>query len=339
MGKSCTILAHVRNSKGEIVESRLFKDLLSYLDSRSLAKEYYYVGTDKGFLDRVRDKAKFDENGEITFSSLKRLAKINVKQERELEVLNKNIKAGVYSYEDAISKVVDFNRNNDLNDNYMATIVKEGNKYRLSVIPRTKSKEAELERTVQDRSLRDRIIYHLNKAGVSVEFLENDDKVEGRYSTINAEKTADGLYQLIQVANGKKATATLAEEAGHFAIGALGNSPLVERLMKILTPEVQKKILGEETYEEKYLGTNAAREVAGTLVGRAIMNNVDLKSPWGRLASRIFDLAKRVFATISGNDILKARIEAQSMARSIARGFMSQEQQGDIELPRRCNRP
>ena len=40
----CTVLAHVRNSKGEVVESVLFKDLLHHLSDRGLAKEYYAVG-------------------------------------------------------------------------------------------------------------------------------------------------------------------------------------------------------------------------------------------------------------------------------------------------------
>ena len=53
-------------------------------------------------------------------------------------------------------------------------------------------------------------------------------------------KTADGLYNLIQVINGKQIDKILAEEAGHFAIGALGKSPLVSRLEALLTPEVTR---------------------------------------------------------------------------------------------------
>jgi hypothetical protein len=39
-------LAHVRRPDGEVVESRLFKDLLHYTsNNRKLPKEYYAVGT------------------------------------------------------------------------------------------------------------------------------------------------------------------------------------------------------------------------------------------------------------------------------------------------------
>lgn len=330
MGKSCSIIAHVRNSEGKVVQSRLFNDLYAHLGDRALTKEYYKTGTDEQFLGRVRDRAKFDENGEITFNSLRKLANINVNQERLIANLNKEIGAGVYPYDEAITKVLDFNRNSSFNEDYMATITLSKGQYQLSIVPRTKANEAALEREVQNRALRDRLMYHLNKAGVAVGFLNEDDKVDGRYSTINAEKTADGMYQLIRVANGERLTETLAEEAGHFAVGALGNSPLVERLTNTLTPEVQKRLLGD-SYEEKALGSNSAREVAGTLVGRALMNEVDLDTPWNRLANRVADLAKRVFATIKGDEVLKAMVEAKTIARDIARGFMSAEQQGDIE--------
>jgi hypothetical protein len=37
---------------------------------------------------------------------------------------------------------------------------------------------------------------------------------------------------------GDHITPTLAQEAGHFAVGALGKDPLVLRLSEALTPEV-----------------------------------------------------------------------------------------------------
>lgn len=325
----CTILAHVRNSKGEIVESRLFKDLLHYTSDRGLAKEYYAVGTNSDFLNKVRDKAKFDENGEITFNSLHDLTKMNLDGDKLLNTLNKDVKAGTYSYQEAVNRLQSFNRNNAMNKKYMATIKEDKGLYKLSVVPRTEDNENALYKTIQQRSLQDRLMYHLTKAGVSVKFLEEGSKEEGRYSTVNAEQTSDGLYQLIQIAKGKKVTSALAEEAGHFTIGALGEDPLVKRLFGILTPEVQKNILGEE-YDSKVLGDNSAREVAGTLVGRAFENEVGNKTPWQRLANRIASKAKRIFATIKGDDIMKASIEAKNIANKIAEGFMSPNFKGDI---------
>ena len=64
MAESCSLKCHVRSPKGEVVESRLFNDLLHYTsNNRELTKEYYGVGTNQEFLDKVQGEAKFDENG------------------------------------------------------------------------------------------------------------------------------------------------------------------------------------------------------------------------------------------------------------------------------------
>lgn len=330
MGGSCSIDAHVRNSKGEVVQSRLFNDLQAHLNNRGLAKEFYGVGTNPEFLDAVRDKAKFDENGEITFNSLRKLAKIDVEEEKLLATLNKEVGAGVHEYNDAIARITNFNRSSGFKDDYIATITpKEGN-YEVSVIPRTSSEESKLEKVIQDRSLRDRIMYRLNQAGVSVQFIEEDSKVHGRYSTENVERTAEGMYQLIRLSRGEKLTVTLAEEAGHFAIGSLGNSPLVERLTNLVANEDTRKAIYGEDYTST-VGSESPREVAGHLVGKAIMDEVDKDTVWGKLSHRIVDLAKKIYATIKSDSVMMAKLEAKNIARSIARGFMTEKQQGNIE--------
>lgn len=330
MGNSCSIIGHVKNSKGEVVESKLWNDLLHHLSDRGLTKEFYRVGTDEKFLDRVRDKAKFDENGQITFNSLRKLANIDIKQEKLLADLNKDIGSGRMDYEEALGKLTNFNRNSQFNDEFMATIKKVGNQYELSIVPKNSANQAALEQEISNRTLRDRLMYHLNKAGVSVKFFENDDKEDGRYSTVNARKAADGMYNLIRIAHGEKLTSALAEEAGHFAVASLGNSPLVDRLTSLLTPDVQKKIFGDE-YDSKVLGANSKRETAGHLVGKHLMEEVDTDTAWDKLASRIASLAKRVFYTIKGDDVMKDILEADNIAKRIARDFMSENPTGSID--------
>ena len=331
MGESCSLVAHVKNSKGEVVESRLFNDLLHYTSNdRDITKQYYGVGTNQEFLNKVRDKADFDENGEITFNSLRKLSKLDIKEEKLIETLNEDIGAGTYDYEKAITKVQNFNRGSQFSKDYMAMITPEKGKYKLSIVPRTSYNESTLEKTIAKRTLRDRLMYHLNKAGVSVKFLEEDDKIDGVYSTENVEKAADGMYNLIRVANGEKLTETLAEESGHFAIGALGESPLVKRLTDLLEEDVQRKILGDN-FDSKAFGSSRRREVAGVLVGKALMNEVDNKSAWNKLANRIANLAKRIFATIKGDEVLKDILNAENIARNIARNFMSSEFEGNID--------
>ena len=331
MAESCSLKAHIKNSNGEVVESKLFNDLLHYTSDRGLTKEYYAVGTDKQFLEKVGDQAKFDQNGEITFQSLRKLANINIGEDKELNTLNKDIGAGTYEYSEAMGRLQSFNRQSQYNDKYMATVVSNSRgQYELQVVKKTAANEALLDKEISNRTLQDRIIYHLNKLGVDVSFIENDEKINGKYSTKNAKQTAEGLYQLVQIANGKSTTSALAEEAGHFVIGSLGNSPLVQRLTSLLTPEVQKQIVGQE-YDSKYLGDNSAREIAGQLVGKALEGSIDQETPWNKLAHRIANAAKRIFYSLKGDQIAKDAMEAEKIANDIAKGFMSPNFQGNVE--------
>ena len=326
------MLAHVRNPKGEVVESRLYKDLLHYTsNNRQLTKEYYAVGTNESFLSRVKDIAEFDENGEITFKSLQRLANLQVNEDSLMQILNKDLGAGEMAYDEAISRLASFNRSSSYNDSYMATITPSTNGlYTLSVIKKNKANQVALGEVIANQTLQNRIKYHLNKAGIAIDFIESDEKINGRYSTKNATKTANGLYQLIKIANGEHVEATLAEEAGHFVVGAMGKSPLVQRLLKLLNEDVQRKVLGED-YQGKYFGDSARREVAGTLIGEALAGNIDKRTPWQSLVNRIVTNAKKVSATIKSDEVMKASLEAREIAEYEAAGFMSDKFEGTVE--------
>jgi hypothetical protein len=327
----CVIKPRVKNKNGEYVDSELFSSLLHYTNDRELAKQYYAVGTSPEFLSRVASEAKFDSNGEITFQSLRQLTKLNLNDEKVKQTLNKDIGSGVYSYNEAMPKLQSFNRNSQYNDKYMATIInREDGRVELKVVDKNNTNTAELNNNIANRSLQERIKFYLNRAGVDYTFLDEGDRVNGRYSTVNATKTADSLYQLIRVANNEQIDSSLAEEAGHFAVGALGNSPLVQRLERLLTPDVQRVIMGDE-YDTVAYRDNPAREVAGYLVGRAINGEIDKRSSWQNLVGRIVNQIKRVFNNITGNEIANARLEATRTADAIAQGFMSPGFQGTVE--------
>lgn len=332
MADSCNICAQITNHNGEVVDSRLFKDLLHYTSNdRATAKKLYQISMNQEFMDKVKDRAQFDENGEITLKSLLDLTKTSLNNEKVLNALNDDIGAGTYSYQEAIQKLQNFNRDSQWKDNYLATLTPtEDGQYHLSVVKKTSAEESRLNKIISNQTLLDRIISILASHGVAVDFLK-DGNSQSRYSTENAVKTADGMYHLIRIVNGEKVTEELAEEAGHFAVGALGNSPLVERLLNLLTPEVQREALGSDTYENKYLGKDSRREVAGDLVGRALNSGIDKRTAWGNLVSKIADLARRVFYTIKGDSVRVARLKAEQIADQIAKGFMSPNFGGSLE--------
>lgn len=340
MGGTCTILAHVRNSNGEVVESNLFKDLLHYTsNNRELAKQYYGVGTNETFLSKVREKEEYeeDENGEITFKSLKNLAKMDLETDKLIDTLNKDIHSGKYDYEDALRKVQNFNENNIFSDKVLATMIPVGNQYFVSVIPLTKNvtdrgkgkeevvnsdEKSKLHDVVRNKELEKRILELLKRNKVSVKFIEGESE-GGRYSTENIVNAENGLYGLIEIIEKGNTTETLAEEAGHFAVGALGDYPLVRRLENLLSDErVQREALGEEEYNHANLGNNPAREGAGKLVGDALQRDLGNGKVYYTLANRIANLAKRIFYNFTGNEVRWAAAKAEQIANKIAYQFV-----------------
>lgn len=351
MSKSCTVMAHVINAKGEIVESKLFNDLLHYTsDNRELSKEYYKVGTSEEFLSQVRDSDDFqvDENGEITLQSLRTLSEMDIETDKLVQVLNKDIGEGEYSYNDAIMRVQKFNENHVFADQMLATMTSIGNgRYYVSVVPKIKtvtdskgnkqkiSNEADerqkLHKAVRDKELENRIKELLRRHKVSVKFLEGEEK-GGRYSTENAVKMEDGLYGLIEANENGYTSEVLAEEAGHFAVGALGDNPLVQRLEGLLqNPEVQSEALGELEFDKTNLGDNPAREVAGKLVGKALQRKLENNSAIKVLANRIANLAKRVFYNITGDQVRWLAAKAEQTANRIAYQFVEGDNSFSLE--------
>lgn len=333
MANSCSLDVYIRDKNNEVAQSELWKSLKKHSKSREAAKRNYAIASDSNYVSKLQEEGvdvKFDKNGEMTFGTFRKLPISDITDEALLKSLNEEIKAGNYDYEDAVTKVQDFNRNEDYNKDFLAVLIRNPDgKYAVSVVKNNSTNRHMLFKQIRNRSLRDQIIYQLREAGVSVEFLENDEHYSGRYSTENVQMAANGLYALIHIGKGENVDAVLAEEAGHFAVGSLGESPLVKRLLKALTPEVQKKILGER-YEEKELGKNPAREIAGRLVGQSLIKQGS-QTVWGRLADRIANLAKSIFATFTHNTVLQAELEAERIANKIAYGFMAEEQQGTLE--------
>lgn len=329
MEEGCVFKPTVRNKEGKEVRSRLFDNLLHFSSNdREFAKKYYFIGTNDEFLRTNARYVEYDENGEITFKSLKNLVSLDISSEKIINQLNKDIGSGEHGYGEAVSLMTSFNNNSPYNDEYMATIsTVEGGKANLQVVRKTTANQTALEETLTNKSLFDRIKQAVERVGGSIDFIDED---YSKYDTINAKKAESGLYNVIFLSKKGDLTADMAEEAGHFAVGALGNNPLVKRLESLCTPEVQERILGEH-YRDVQGRKNPRRETAGFLVGQYIMNEVDQESTLSRLAGRIVNLAKRMFYRLTLDDVGRMREEAKAIAKNIARGFMSGDNAGSIE--------
>lgn len=93
MANSCAIIPRVKNNKGEVVESRLFKDLLSYTSDRNETKRIYLITKSDNFIQTWNPRLDLDENNEPTFRSLfdKTNLKEYISEEKILERLNMEV--------------------------------------------------------------------------------------------------------------------------------------------------------------------------------------------------------------------------------------------------------
>ena len=309
----------VENPRGERVQSRLFADLKKFTGSYEEAKKYYMMTQDDGLMSRIRG-LEHDENGEPTCASFmdaigRSRGALDVERSLGDEV------KGVKSYADAERSMRRFNSSSRWRGKYVMTAADVGDGYELSIVKDEPGARQAAARIMEDASIRNGIMSLLSKYGVSVEFMKLEHGEKGRYSTINAKRNAAGMYELIKLSYGEDVTDTLAEEAGHFAIGALGDSPLVKRLLELLTPELRETMLGDKA--DDYLGSHPERETAGRLVGEALLGRLSKDSPAHTLVGRIINRIKNVFRRFKKGDVELVRQKAERLAGEIAGRFVS----------------
>ena len=71
MAKNCAIIPKVKNKKGQLVDSKLFKDLLSFTsNNRSEAIRIYLITKNDSFIKDWNPRLTLDDNNEPTIKSL-----------------------------------------------------------------------------------------------------------------------------------------------------------------------------------------------------------------------------------------------------------------------------
>ena len=94
MAKNCAIIPQVKNKKGQIVDSRLFKDLLSYTDNnRAETVRIYTITKNPEFIKKWTERLTLDDNNEPTLRSLLKQTNLSqiIPESKVLEKLNREI--------------------------------------------------------------------------------------------------------------------------------------------------------------------------------------------------------------------------------------------------------
>lgn len=355
MARNCAIIPQVKNNKGQLVDSRLFKDLLAYTgNNRAEATRLYLITKNSDFIKVWNPKLELDSNNEPTISSLLKTTNISsvIPEAKVLEKLNKDIgyyKKGMTrpalvlnndsNYKTLLDKAIAFNKNSEFKDDYVARIIKiqDSETSRMyigvKVEKRNKLNSIEADKMLYNNNLNTRLRDILTSKGISIgalTALEQRMAINGVTDFDVAKNTANGLIEMIRLAEGIKGEKALPEEFAHFAIEAMGDSPLISRLINNLNSNGLVKEILKDSYDDYYTlykgDTNKlAREAAGKLLAKHLLKEEPLlNKPYKNLLDRLISAIKNLFKTINANQIQKALYEADkdfgNLARSILNG-------------------
>ena len=360
MAKNCAIIPQVKNKKGQIVDSRLFKDLLSYTDNnRAETVRIYTITKNPEFIKKWTGRLTLDDNNEPTLRSLLKQTNLSqiIPESKVLEKLNREI--GYYkkgmdrpalwidndeNYLKLTRKAIAFNQNSEFRDDYVARVIRiadnESSRIFIGVrvSKRNKAYSIEADKMAYNTALNDRLRDILAAHGVSVGVLNNLERrlgVNGVTDFDTAKTAANGLIEMIRLAEGVEGEKALPEEFAHFAIEAMGDSSLINRLLNNLsTTGVIQEILGDEyeTYNTLYNGDTAklAKEAAGKLLAKHLLKAEPIeRKPYKNLLERVISAIKSFFKTLNANQIQKAIYEADRdfgrLARDILNGRMDEQ--------------
>lgn len=353
MKKDCAIIPKVFNKKGIKVDSRLFKDLLSFnSNNRQKAYNQYLIIQSEDFINNYLPKLEVDENGEPTIHSL--LEKTNldkyINQEQILEVLNRKI--GFYkreadrpayyldnkeNYDKLIKKVIEFNTTSDFKNEYIARIIRipDNESHRLflgvRVYPKTKLYSIEADKMEYNYSLNEKLKNILASKGISIGSLTTLEErlgVSGVAEFDIAKVSAEGLIELIRLANGERGEKALPEEFAHCIFEMLDNN-LSDRFMNLLYKDnLVLDILGND-YNEYYSLYNGdqvrlAKEAAGKLLAKHLLNEETIPNkPYKNLLERIISYIKNILKKLDIITIKEAMVDADKQFGDLAKGILN----------------
>ena len=360
MARNCAIIPQVRNNKGQVVDSKLFKGLLAYTgNNRSEATRLYLITKSSEFIKNWNPRLTLDENNEPTLRSLLQKTNISdvIPESKVLERLNREI--GYYkrgmdkpalwvnndeNYQKLLQKAISFNQTSDFRDDYVAKIIKiqDTESPRIfigvKVEKRNRLNSIDADKMAYNANLNSRLRDILAANGIAVGALTDLEKRMGINGVTDfdvARTAANGMIEMIRLANGIEGEKALPEEFAHFAIEAMGESPLINRLINNLSSSgLIGEILGDEyeTYDTLYKGDTVklAKEAAGKLLAKHLLRSEPIEQkPYKNLLERVISAIKSFFKTMNASQIQKAMYEADKdfgrLARDILNGRMDEE--------------
>lgn len=359
MARSCAIIPKVKNRNGQVVDSKLFKDLLSFTsNNRSEATRLYLITKADSFIRDWVPRLALDENNEPTLRSLLKQTNFSkvIPETKVLERLNREI--GYYkkgmdrpalwvnndeNYQKLKQRAIAFNQNSEYRDDYVANVVKiqDSESSRIfigvKVEKRNRLNSINADKMEYNENLNNRLRGILESHGIGIGALTDLERRMGIHGVTDfdvARNAANGLVEMIRLANGVEGERALPEEFAHFAIEAMGNNPLITRLINNISSNgLAREIIGEDydTYDALYHSDEAklSKEAAGKLLAKHLLQGEKVPSaPYSNLLQRVIQAVKNFFKNLNASPIQRAMREADknfgSLAQQILDGSMDE---------------
>lgn len=200
-------------------------------------------------------------------------------------------------------------------------------------VPATPNGIREARRQQAYVTLNGRLREMLRELGVSVGVLDEFETrlaLNGVTDFDSAKVTAEGLKELIRIAEGMQGEYALPEEFAHLAIAILGQeNPLVRRLLDSLDSNeaALREAFGDQydDYMDAYGGDRERMvlEAAGKLVAKQMLYEQEIEtSPIRGLIHRVIEAIKNFFRRFSIRRIDSAIIDAEQNASALAKALL-----------------
>ena len=330
---SCALKAQVRDSDGNIVDSKLWDDLYRITGKdRAKTKELYKIATSETFLSSVSEDAEFDRNGQITAHSFLTLSNMESMLLREADLLRRDYESTIP--DDKIGMEVERFNNEPQSDKYILSAERNGKNLNLRVVARSEDSTEELYEMLHNSKTASLIADRMREIGVAYDFVGSRG-YNGRFTTENAQRMSDGLYHLVELSRDSvNPVDDLVEEAAHLAVAATRNKEAVARLINAIRDMRENGMLSQlfskEEIDASLTNPNYSDlELAGQLVKRVLMKT-DV-STFSNLLGRVKSLIFKLFSKLSPKMLFKDALIAKSYAQTLANGFMFDESSVSID--------
>lgn len=365
---SCSIIPQVKDAEGNLADSRLFQDLLSAFDhDRAKTINAYTRLTNPSYKEALKaNRFSFDSYNEPFFAQIYKhtdfktvfnlpLGKIQDMLNRELGYFKRGenrprlypLKEDIYKK--LVADVRKFNNTHRLRDLFVSRVSRVSDYedpkreyYIKEIVPRNDMYSKEASNMEYNESLNEKLIGILSSHGVGIGALtelERRMKINGVTDFNVSELSANGLVELIRLAQGIKGKAALPEEFAHFVLRALGSNPLATRLINLIAENgLEEEIIGDsyQDYYNTYDGDTykLAEEASGKLLARHLLDTekVPPTKPYKNLLDRFISYIKEFFKKFSTEQIQRAMNEAHQDAGKLAKDILSGHLNNEISL-------